>query len=140
MPTYNPKKVILTVLGLPIIGFAEDTFIKVSRNEDLFSVEVGADGNVTRVMNANKTGRFEITLQQSSPSNSALYAQVNLDERTGRAVGPTLLKDGNDVATFAEGLNSWVVKAPDLGRGKKLNQVDWIIEAEEVNILQSGTI
>lgn len=40
MQTYDPKKVKVLFLGAPLDGFADGTFVNVSRNEDGFSLVV----------------------------------------------------------------------------------------------------
>ncbi len=44
MQTYDPTRVKLNIAGITVVGFAPGTFVKVSRNEDLMMLQMGADG------------------------------------------------------------------------------------------------
>ena len=138
MQTYDPRLFSMNVQNHLMVGYAPGTFIKASRNEDAFTLKMGADGSSVRVKNANKSGRFEITLMSSSPSNDFLSALAIEDEKAGTAVGPSTVKDGTGAA-FAFGLNTWVVKQPDLERGKESGDVTWIIETDLLQLVQGGT-
>jgi len=138
MATYDPQKVSLSVAGNTITGYAAGTFIKATRNEDGWMLTIGADGGGARTRNANKSGRVEITLLASSPSNDVLQAQAIVDELEATGVGPLLVKDGSGTAVASAG-NSWIVKHPDLERGKELGEITWIIETEALAIQNGGT-
>lgn len=135
--TFDPTKVTFVLGSITAEGYA-DSFIKAYRNEDAFSIVVSADGKVTRVRNANRSGRFEVTLKNSSPTNDLFQAQAILDEQTGGGIAPALVKDGSGTA-HAQGKNSWIVKQPDLERAKELGDVTWIIETDILDMGQGGT-
>lgn len=136
--TYDPQKVTITLGKLTIVGYADGSFAKAYRNEDTFTIVVGADGNATRVRNANRSGRVEITLKNSSPSNGALQAIAIQDELNGTGINPIFVKD-NSGSGLAQGQNAWVVKIPDLERAKELGDVTWIIETDILAPQQGGT-
>src|SRR3990172_6159999 len=109
---YDPKNVVV-IVGAIIInsGFAPDTFVEVERDEDAFTKSVGADGEVTRTRNRNKTGQIRITLQQSSETNALLSALALIDESTGDGVVPCAVKDLGGLTLHAAELG-WVKKVP----------------------------
>lgn len=135
---YKPGKVVF-VFGPIIIsdGWAEDSMIKVSRDEDTFTKKVGAAGEVTRVHNRNKSGSFELTLMQSASNNALLSAIHATDELTGNGVHPIMLKDlsGN---TIASGANCWIRKMPETVFTKDAGERIWIFDADIVNQLDGG--
>lgn len=135
--TWDPTKFSIAVGSTNAVGYGDGTFIKGMRNEPTFSIRVGADGGATRVRNANRSGRFEVTLQQSSPTNDAFQAQAAIDEQSGGGVKPTFVKDANGNAN-AQGNNTWIVQIPDLERGKEAGDVTWILEADVLDLHQGG--
>jgi len=137
MQTWDPTQFTIVVGANVITGFAAGTFIKASFNEDAYSLEVGADGGGCRIRNANESGRFEITLLKSSPSNALLSAQAILDRQTGQGVVPTQVKDGSGTAV-ASGENVWITKMADMERGKELGDVTWILETIKLEMVQGG--
>lgn len=137
MAEWDPQQFTITVGANPIAGFAAGTFIKASYNEDLYMLEIGADGSGCRIRNANESGRFEITLMKSSMSNDALSAQAVLDRATGQGVVPVQVKDGNGQAVGAA-RNVWITKIADLERGKELGDVTWILETDKLQLIQGG--
>lgn len=139
MKTYDPTQFIITIGANTIVGFAAGTFIKASHNADAFSLEIGADGKSnTRIRNADQSGKLEITLLKSSPSNDLLSAQAILDRATGQGVVPAQVKDGSGTAVAAA-QNVWITKMADLERGKELGDVTWVLETDELEIIQGGT-
>lgn len=136
--TWDPTRFSIAFGSINAVGFGDGTFIKAMRNEPTFSVRVGADGNVTRVRNANRTGRFEITLQASSPTNDLMQAQAVLDEQSGGGVNATFVKDSNTKNVKAQGANSWIVGYPDLERAKEAGDLTWITETDIMDLSQGG--
>ncbi len=134
MPTYDPQKNSIVVNKKTIAGFGGSTFLKASRNEDLWTLVVGADGQWCRVKNANKSGILEITLLQSSPANDVLAAMVNTDEQQGNNAGAVAFKDASGTAV-ASGPVGWVKKVADIERGKELSESVWQIEVPELTLV-----
>lgn len=80
--TYDPKSVVASLGGVPIVGFANDTFISIEKQEPGFTLVTGADGQVMRTKSRNNQYVVTITLLQSSPSNAYLSA-VYLSDQLG---------------------------------------------------------
>lgn len=137
MADWDPTKFTMSVGGITIVEYSASTFIKASYNEDNFSLEVGADGRGCRIRNANQSGRYEITLLKSSPSNDLLSALSILDRQSGQGVVPVQVKDGNGKAVAASE-NTWIVKQADLERAKELGDVTWTLETDFLEIVQGG--
>lgn len=137
MAEWDPQKFTIVVGSIPVVQFSASTFIKASFNEDLYSLEIGADGSGCRIRNANESGRFEITLLKSSPSNDLLSALAILDRQTGRGIVPVQVKDGNGLAV-AVAEHAWVVKPADLERAKELGDISWVLETEKLSLINGG--
>lgn len=136
--TYDPQKVIISVGDVTVTGFAKGTFVKVSREEDGFSKVVGADGQVSRTRNANRSGSIEITLKASAASNDLLSAYAAADELAGTGVKPVQIKDGSGT-TVCSAANAWIKKIPDVERGKEETEVTWALDCDVLNISVGGT-
>jgi len=125
--TYNPSQVSVTCNGVAITGFAENSFIKVTRNGDLFESIKGADGTVDRV-NKNATDfTIELTLKQTSPANLLLQEYVTLDATANAGIFlfnvADLLGNSNFLAPQA-----WVSKDPDEEYGNGISDRTWTIK------------
>jgi hypothetical protein len=137
MQTYDPGKYTLIVGGAIIGGFADGTFIKAGRTTDTFKMHIGTDGTAARVRSRDKSGKYTVTLLQTSPSNEILSALAITDELTGAGVVPVLLKDGNGTTTVAS-LEAWVMKPAEVDLGKDLGNREWVIEAGDMDIFNGG--
>ncbi len=138
MKNYDPTKVTIVVAGNKIDGFAPDTFVSVKRDEDAYTKQVGAAGDVTRTRNANKGGTIEITLMQASPSNDVLSALAVLDELKGAGTGEAQVTDTTSSATLAHAQNAWVKKFADLGRAKEAGTVEWVLDCDKIEMFVGG--
>ncbi len=139
--TYDPLKVTTSIAGINIVGpFADGTFVKCTRNEAAFTLQMGADGKGTRTRNRNRSGKIEVTISYSSPSMATLSALAIADELDGSGVGAFLCKDnsGSGAPTVAEAGNVWVEKIPDMERAKESGWCTWTFETDELVIAHTG--
>lgn len=129
---YDPKKVGVIVAGQPVTGFADGTFVKVAMDEDAFSLHIGADGESTRVKNANLAGKFTITLMASSAANDYLSGLATADRVSGTGTFVVLVKDnrGTSLHTAA---TAWVSKVPEAEYAKDgPGHREWVIQTDEL--------
>lgn len=135
--TFDPKQVSMIVGGKIMSGFADGTFIKLSRNEQAFNLKVGVDGEGTRVKNNNRSGKVEITLMQSSSSNDDLSGFAAADEASATGAVPILFKDGSG-RTIASAATGWVQKYPDTEFAKEATTRNWMLETDELILFIGG--
>lgn len=128
---YDPKKVSVIVGSQPVTGFADGSFCKVARNEDGFSLLVGADGESTRAKNNNKSGKVTVTLLASSASNDYLSQLQLADELSGNATVGLLIKD-NQGRSLYTAATAWVTKQPEADFGKDAGTREWVLETDEL--------
>jgi hypothetical protein len=137
--TLDPNSVAVTFGINQLKGYADGTFIKVERNEDSFSLKIGADGEVARVRNANQSGRVTLTLLQTSASNAILAALLIADEVSpnGMSVLSLMVKDnqGNELF-FAE--EAWIVKPPAAEHSKEVTTREWVFECARIRMFSGG--
>ena len=138
--TYDPSQQTIVFNGTIIDGYADDTFIKVSRNEDTFMFKPSNSGGGARSRNPNRSGRFEFTLHGGSPSNAYLSTLARTDELAGTGVGECLVVDRNTAAASCFGAQAWIVKPADFERQKEIGNVSWVIESVDVFIQHDGLV
>lgn len=96
--TYDPKKVLLIINGLPVNGFAENEMIKIDYKEDQYTTHTGADGNDSCfVRNNDESATIMFTLMETSLSNLTLKALM----LTGLALSISMVNLGTGKAFFA---------------------------------------
>lgn len=136
LSTYDPKEIIVSVNGQIITGFSEDV-VTVSRAEDSVRDEVGADGEVVRILINDRRGQFSISLLPTSAANAIFSALQNADEITGGSVFPVLIQDnrGNDLHVAAE---AWISKPPDAVYNKTAAPRVWNIRAADLRMVHGG--
>ena len=129
--TYAPGEVHVSFKGKTVTGFG-DEIVSVKRNEMLFTTVVGADGEVTRVKNSNKTGEVKITVKQTSAANALLGAIVEKDEITGDQVGALMIKDNNGHTMWSG--EGWLAGWPEaVDRGKDAKDQIWTIHCSAIS-------
>lgn len=132
--TYDPKQIIITFGGVPISGYADGTFIKVSPAGDRFTRKVGADGEVARSRSNNDCHNVEITLMQTSPGNAALSAVLAEDRFFNTGIRPLQIADINgSVLDFWP--DAWIKADPDQEYSKEVGDRTWMLETGQVGEL-----
>lgn len=136
---YDPKKNTLIIGAQIISGYGDGTYVKVSRNQDFVTLKMGTDGEGTRSISNDKSGRFEITLMQSTPSNDYLSSLAATDELSGTGLVPILFRDASGTS-IASCVNAWIVKLPDLEQQKEVNTRTWIFETDVLELFVGGQL
>ena len=135
--TYDPKQVAVIIAGQIISGFADGTFVNVERDEDTWSLQVGADVEATRAKSNNKSGTLTVTLQQGSPSNAVLAALATADELTNTGIFSFLIKDnsGNSLH-LAE--TAYIQKPAGSEYGREAGTREWVIRTDNLTTTPAG--
>lgn len=135
--TYAPDKVSVVFGGAIMSGYAEDSFVKVEVATEAFTKHVGADGEVSRTRNTDKSGTITLKLKQTSDSNDVLSAFYNADITTLQGYLPVIVKD-NVGRTLAAGSSSWIQKLPEAEFGKEIGDREWVIEVADLQYFVGG--
>lgn len=117
--SYDPKKVNVAVDGAIITGYASDSMITATKNEDAVTTEVGCKGDVVYSENANESGTITITLQGTSSSLPCLRSLASSRKQISVTVSDA--NDSDDISITAQKCR--VVKMPDVSRGKTSGNV-----------------
>lgn len=130
--TYDPKKNIIIYGGRQLTGFAEDDMITIKPLGDGMQIYSGADGEVGRSVDPNRTFEVKVILATSSKSNDYLSECYNKDRRTGSYMLPLTIKDlSGSTLFFAK--QAWVQNFPESKRGRKIDNQDWTFNTGQVN-------
>ena len=134
---YDPKQVTFVFAGVIAQMLSPDAGVTFTRNTDMYSLVVGVDGIPTRVKNNNFSGRFTVTLQQSSPTNADYNALATADELNGNGKGSIFLRDatGTSLVTCT---TAWIVKRPDLSFNNSLQDRQWVFETGYATVVNGG--
>lgn len=117
--SYDPKKVNVAVDGAIIAGYASDSMITATKNEDAVTTEVGCKGDVVYSENANESGTITITLQGTSSSLPRLRSLASSRKQISVTVSDA--NDSDNISITAQKCR--VVKMPDVSRGKTSGNV-----------------
>ncbi len=117
--SYDPKKVNVAVDGAIITGYASDSMITATKNEDAVTTEVGCKGDVVYSENANESGTITITLQGTSSSLPRLRSLASSRKQISVTVSDA--NDSDDISITAQKCR--VTKMPDVSRGKTSGNV-----------------
>jgi len=133
---YSADQVIAVVAGVPVsvlAGFGPDTFIKVERNNDSFTLKKGAWGEGTRSRMLDHSGKITVTCMVTSAINAAFEALLVADEASpnGVSILPSMIKDNNGNSLWAA-QHSWVMKPAALEGKKEADVREWVIECDEI--------
>jgi len=137
LSTYDSSKIDTIIGGAIMEGFADGTFVTISRDEDSYTKVTGADGRTSRSKSSNKAGRLTIILQQTSPSNDILSAFVAEDEVTSNAIKSILLRDSLGTTVVASGAG-WVVKPADVEFSKEISNREWMLDCADLAVFVGG--
>lgn len=144
---YDPLNVVITLDSHIVSGFADGTYITVTRNNQTWNTVAGASGEHARAKSNDRTGTVEITLMQTSITNDWLSNKLYADEMKGNTGkfklsiidGNGPLDDTNVLGqTTINALEAWVQQAPSVEFGKELSDRVWTIEAGDLEFIRVG--
>lgn len=137
--TYDPKNVIITFGPNIISGYAEGSFVTITRGGNLFEKRQGSDGSVDRINKNTRHYEVTITLMQTSPTNDILSAIALLDITTNTGKLPLTIKDVNGTTTFFA-KQAWIQKDPDDEDGDSLGSREWVLATGIADKFTGGNI
>jgi hypothetical protein len=121
--TIDPKLVIITFGGVPLIGFAEEK-ITLSKVEDTFSEMVGCGGETARIRSNNNNWTSKIMFLQTSPSNDYLSRVAMRDELANVGILPFTCRDAIGTTLFFT-KGAYIKKPSDFNSGKTVKVNEW---------------
>lgn len=128
--SYNAKKVMVLVGGIPMTNVAPDDFCDVEFNEDFVKLQIGADGEGALSVTNNLSGRFTIRLMATSESHDILMGFFTAFQQAKTLV-PIMVKDLNGTSLHLGAL-CWPVKIPKKTYAQQAGTVEWTFETQEL--------
>lgn len=139
MKEYSFLNTIVLINGIEIVGWFEgDDVIQIERLNDSASHSIGASGEMTVSLSADRSGVFRINLQQSSESNAILSSLIASQENGIFVPVFCQFKDtrGNDLASGTQG---YINRPANMTRGTASNGQEWSIMVERLDMLVGGS-
>lgn len=141
--TYSPEEiqVVISVADQVhvVSGFADGTFINITRQTPASELYVGADLSTGRTKRRNKASTIDITLAQYSASNDFFQRIQSLDEEdaTDTYVFTLTLKD-NSGRTVASSNQAFIATTPDVSFDTTMGTRMWQISAISLSTHYGG--
>lgn len=133
--TYDPSKVIITIDGVSLHGFADGDFLTAKLDEDRYAKLKGIDGEISRVLNNSTSGTLEFTLSSASAVNYELNG-FNPEFGYLKTYPITIADLSGKTVCGAE--NAWLKKTPDLTFGKEIGEYKWVFDCAQMTIVYDG--
>ena len=131
---YLPEEVYVVIAGvLNAEGFAEGSFINITKDEMPYRSRTTADGQVIRIYRNSQTYTVDLTFHIGSISNDFLTKLWQLDEITQKAKFPLLIKDGSGSDLFFSA-TSWIEGLPSLTKSTGVDTRTWRIKCSSAVI------
>ena len=133
---YSPDKVSVTWGGkMPMSGFADGTFISMSRNSARTDVTVGAQGDSGITRSADYTGLVEVTLLQNSPTNQYLTYLMSVEDTSDELVRANMEVIDPSGAVLAIAARCHLQTPADIVLGDGQNAKTWTFFSEHLRYL-----
>ena len=138
MKEYSFLNTLLLVNGVEIGGYDEgDDVIVLERINDSASHKVGADGEMSVAISADRSGTITFRLMQTADSNQYLSGLISAQENGAFSPLFVQFKDtkGGDLGSGTQG---YIPKPATMTRGNATNNQEWIITVERLDLLHLG--
>ena len=127
--SYSPNDVIVAVNGVPLDGFAADTFVNVAYNSDAATMVEGADGSPAIAFKRGmRGGMVTFTCLQTSLANNYLNSLLQAQKFAGTASATLSVTvrnaQGGELHVMPRGVFQ---KEPEAGFGAEIGSREWTI-------------
>lgn len=138
LANYSPSDVSITVAGLySVTGFAEGTFIRITKDTQQITTIRAMDGSMSRIKSPDTGWKIEITLAQSSTANDIFSVFWNTDKVTGLGKFPLFIKDGSGSTMFMAA-TAWIEELPEIVFSNQMETRTWRFGATDVLVNIGG--
>lgn len=131
---YVPEEVTVVIAGLLAAeGFADGTFINITKDEAPYRSRTTADGQVVRLYRNSQTYTVDLTFHIGSVTNDFLTKLWQLDEITQKGKFPIMVKDGSGSDLFFSA-TSWIEGLPTLVKSTNVDTRTWRIKCASAGV------
>ena len=124
LSAYDPEKTFLYLFGQRVSGYAADTKINITRNNDNIIPHVGVDGEISNALVRDRSGVLTVSLQNTAPWNGYFAQWQKQADVTGQIYFPVQVEGSQGLSLNTIG---WIQRQPDLSYGQEVGQMDWEI-------------
>ncbi len=135
----NPRTLGLVGNLKACLDQAQGEFIKLERDSQKYTDEVGTDGQVLRIKMFDDRATVTFTTMQEAAINSVLSTlyQADVNSDNGAGVGAFLLKNRAGL-TIHEAQECWVAKLPDVTLSNGVTNRPWMIRIAQLRTFEGG--
>lgn len=143
LSTYSPESMVIVLandkMSHTISGYADGTFLNITRQVPHATMYTGADLSNARVMRGNKGAIVTLTLHQTSESNDVLTALLDADQasRDGTDCFSLTIKD-----TIGRSMyfcrTAYLGNSPDANFGLEIDTREWQIQCIHLEQINGG--
>jgi len=141
MPNYNSNQVSISMGGITLSGFGDDSMVSIEWDTDIVTDTVGVDGEVTASKLYDYRATATVMLKESSASNAILAGFYEARRLGDDAIGvvPFSMEDGisGERVIAAE---AWVMKAPTTEKGKEASDREWTIRLADAQYAHTAGV
>ena len=142
---WNPKKLTGSFKGtvngrdfaVRFIGYMDNSMMTAEFDEDAATKHIGADGQASVVLNANRGAKVVVTFSQGSPVNDELSDLVP-DARLDYLPVGVLNFDDLNGTTAVKSLEAWIMKTAKVEFTKDVTGREWTFDTGEAEIHVGG--
>ncbi|MNQ57395.1 hypothetical protein D3C85_715510 [compost metagenome] len=133
LSTYSPEDVVVVIsngsFSHSIAGFADGTFINITREVPASTLYVGSDLSNARVVRGNKASTITLSLHQASSSNDVLSQLLSNDEqaRDNTWLFSLTIKDNTGRSLYFS-RQAFISAEPDRSFSTGIENRDWGIQ------------
>ena len=133
LANYCPEDINCLAFGIPLNGFAEGTFITISKDKVPYGTTETADGLTARLFTNSQTYTIQLTFHRGSTSNDVLTKLWQLDELTQKAKFPLFIKDLSGTDLFFS-TNTWIEAPSNMVQSSTFDSRTWILRSSQAVI------
>ena len=130
---YIPDEVNCLAFGIPLNGFADGTFISVTKDKIPYGTTETADGSIARLYTNSQTYTIQLTFHRGSTSNDILTKLWQLDEFTQAGKFPLFIRDLSGTDLFFS-TNTWIEGIPSMVQSTTFDTRTWTLKSSQAVI------
>ena len=133
LANYSPESVNCLAFGIPLNGFADGTFINISKDKVSYGSTETTDGQVARIYTNSQTYTISLTFHRGSTSNDILTKLWQLDELSQVGKFPLFIKDLSGTDLFFS-TSTWIEGVPNMVQSTNFDTRTWILKSSQAVI------
>jgi hypothetical protein len=127
LKTYDVKNVLVLVNGIKLDGFAPDSKVSITQDNESYSHQMDCDGRLSvRSRNNDEVATVTIKLMKGSSSNAILQGYRTLDKNLNVGTFNFNIMEVGSTSTVTA-INAYILKDPDLNFDKEAQVKEWQI-------------